>query len=487
MTYGWDGDEIELMHEAFIYRTDDEYAAVLAPFLSEAVEAGQRAVAVTSPARRDLLRDALGGAEAAVSFLDASEWYRRPGATLAAWAAELEPHGDSPPVRVIGEIEFGTDPAAAERWTRYESVFNRAFADRVAWVVCAYDARTLPEPIVASAHLTHPVVSTAAGRAPSPEHFAGPELAASLSAGRDRPGARLADAVAIGPGSDPLELRRALTWPARAAGLADDVLDDLLLAVDEVGSTCAQATVRAGAWGGEWFSEVEQARRAPGALPLDDNAIGVLIGRLICDRVELVHTETSQLVRFVFGSPKASPRERILAASGELFAEHGIRGAGINAIIERAGVAKATFYAQFRSKDELVAAWLQTSPAHWFEGIRAELEARASSPLERLTLLFDVVGEWLAHDELHGCRALGAIAEARRSETTRSTADDLDSELEDYLRSTARGAGLPDADALAAQLLLLVSGAIGMAAARGSASPLETARLAARSLVATRS
>jgi AcrR family transcriptional regulator len=262
------------------------------------------------------------------------------------------------------------------------------------------------------------------------------------------------------------------------------VLDDLLLAIGELARTSAHATVRAGASGGEWFCEVEHARRAPGALPVDENGLGILIGRLICDRVELVHSETAEVVRFVVGNPKASPRERILAAASELFAEGGIRGTGINAIIERAGIAKATFYAQFPSKDELVAAWLATSPARWFEGVRAELEARATSPVERLTLLFDVVEEWLAHDELHGCHALGAISEARRSDVTRSSAADLDAELEDYLRSTARAAGLPDPDALAAQLLMLVSGAIGVAAARGSASPLAAARLAASSLVA---
>jgi AcrR family transcriptional regulator len=211
-----------------------------------------------------------------------------------------------------------------------------------------------------------------------------------------------------------------------------------------------------------------------------------LIGRLICDRVEVVHSATGPLVRFVFGSPKATPRERILAASGELFAEQGIRGTGINAIIDRAGVAKATLYAHFGSKDQLVSAWLQSSPARWFDGVRAELEARSPTPAERLALLFDVLAEWLAADELHGCQALGAASEARTSEATRAMLAELDSEIEDYLRSTARAAGLGDPEGVASQLLVLVSGAINVATVRGSAAPVAAAGLAAQRLLAAR-
>ncbi|MDX6515688.1 MAG: hypothetical protein QOH73_1354, partial [Gaiellaceae bacterium] len=74
--------EARLIHEAFIYRTDDEYAATLGPFLAEAVQAAHVAVAVTSPERIVLLREALGADQQGVSFHDAHDWYGRPGATL---------------------------------------------------------------------------------------------------------------------------------------------------------------------------------------------------------------------------------------------------------------------------------------------------------------------------------------------------------------------------------------------------------------------
>ncbi|MCZ2404477.1 helix-turn-helix transcriptional regulator [Paenarthrobacter sp. Z7-10] len=57
------------------------------------------------------------------------------------------------------------------------------------------------------------------------------------------------------------------------------------------------------------------------------------------------------------GSPGA--RERIMAAAYDLFSRRGIRDVGINELVSRAGVAKATFYAHFPSKDNLVLAFLE--------------------------------------------------------------------------------------------------------------------------------
>src|SRR6202046_3076328 len=65
----------------------------------------------------------------------------------------------------------------------------------------------------------------------------------------------------------------------------------------------------------------------------------------------------------VKGSPRAdvvkrSPRERLLEAAGELFYAEGIQSVGIDRVIERAGVAKASLYSTFGSKEELVRAYL---------------------------------------------------------------------------------------------------------------------------------
>src|SRR5215471_5243695 len=77
------------------------------------------------------------------------------------------------------------------------------------------------------------------------------------------------------------------------------------------------------------------------------------------------------------------PRQRILAAAGELFYHHGIRAVGVESIAEAAGTNKMTLYRHFESKDELVAEYLRQeaakADAYW-----AALAARHPDPLSQI-------------------------------------------------------------------------------------------------------
>src|SRR6202008_4553437 len=72
---------------------------------------------------------------------------------------------------------------------------------------------------------------------------------------------------------------------------------------------------------------------------------------------------------------RASPRERLFPASDELFYRDGVRSTGIDAIIEKAGVAKGSLYYIFGGKDELVAAYLRGRLERW----RQRVESAQSS------------------------------------------------------------------------------------------------------------
>ena len=66
------------------------------------------------------------------------------------------------------------------------------------------------------------------------------------------------------------------------------------------------------------------------------------------------------------GQERKTPRERILDTAQALFYSQGIRAVGIDMIIEKSGVAKMSLYRNFRSKDDLVAAYLeQASERYW--------------------------------------------------------------------------------------------------------------------------
>ena len=61
-------------------------------------------------------------------------------------------------------------------------------------------------------------------------------------------------------------------------------------------------------------------------------------------------------------------RERILGTAYELFARRGMRDVGINELVDRAGITKATLYRHFPSKDDLVVAFLELREQRWTRG-----------------------------------------------------------------------------------------------------------------------
>ena len=77
-------------------------------------------------------------------------------------------------------------------------------------------------------------------------------------------------------------------------------------------------------------------------------------------------------------APGLSARERLLAAASELFYAEGVHTVGIDRVIERAGVAKASLYNTFGSKDELVRAYLEARHAQTSERIRNRMPSGAS-------------------------------------------------------------------------------------------------------------
>src|SRR6202022_3351081 len=101
----------------------------------------------------------------------------------------------------------------------------------------------------------------------------------------------------------------------------------------------------------------------------------------------------------------------------DLFAQRGVRGVGVDEVIERAGVAKATLYRHFPSKDELVLGFLQERERRWTRD-RAESGPlqRGVTPDEQLLAIFDVFDEWFREewsnrDQFEGCSFVNVLLE----------------------------------------------------------------------------
>lgn len=175
-----------------------------------------------------------------------------------------------------------------------------------------------------------------------------------------------------------------------------------------------------------------------------------------------------------------SARDRLLKAADELFYERGIRNVGIDEVIARAGVAKASLYNHFTSKDELVAEYVRRRDARWGAWFRAEVERRASTPRERLLVVFDVLLDWFAQEDFRGCAFQNAAVElADRRHPAHAAVLENKRGIGAYLEQLAREAGLRDPDAVAMQLAVLAEGAIVMAHVGSAANPARAARDAA--------
>ena len=151
-------------------------------------------------------------------------------------------------------------------------------------------------------------------------------------------------------------------------------------------------------------------------------------------------------------------RERLLAAADELFYEEGVNLVGIDRVIERAGVAKASLYDCFGSKEELIRSYLQQR--HEARQIRLrERLSRCATPREKILAVFDSMAEAAAAPGFRGCAFARASAEARPDSSVKATCDESRAWNLALFADLAKQAGAPDPDRVAQQLRLLYDGA----------------------------
>ncbi|MCY1137551.1 TetR/AcrR family transcriptional regulator [Actinoplanes sp. Pm04-4] len=155
---------------------------------------------------------------------------------------------------------------------------------------------------------------------------------------------------------------------------------------------------------------------------------------------------------------KPSARDRLLAAADELFYAEGIHTVGIDRVIERAGVAKASLYSTFGSKDELVRAYLEGRHALRRTRLLAGLE-RYDDPRDRLLGVFEVLAELTGTPGFRGCPFYNASAESTRGGPIEEVSNANRAWTRGLFFELARDAGAKDPAGLADQLVVLYDGA----------------------------
>jgi anti-sigma regulatory factor (Ser/Thr protein kinase) len=305
---------VDFVHEALLYRDDEDYLAGTVPFVRDGLAAGEPVLVAVPQYGIDLLRRALGRQAEQVEFLDMRRAGRNPGRIIPGVLAAFTDNNSTSTgrVRIVGEpiwpdrteLEY---PACVQ----HEALINTAFEDRPAWILCPYDTTNLSPEAVRDAETTHPIVVEGQRRRTSVGYREPFLIAEEFNRPLPTPPP---DAVTRRFDLDALGVTRRLVAAfAVDTGLTADQVEDLVLAVNEL---TTNSVVHGGGFGtlllwregGAVVCEVRDAgriaspmvgRRNPGANAR--GGYGVMLVNLLCDLVRVHTHEAGTSIRVYIG------------------------------------------------------------------------------------------------------------------------------------------------------------------------------------------
>ncbi|WP_326690634.1 TetR/AcrR family transcriptional regulator [Streptomyces sp. NBC_01795] len=174
---------------------------------------------------------------------------------------------------------------------------------------------------------------------------------------------------------------------------------------------------------------------------------------------------------------------RVLSAADALFYQHGVQAVGMDRIRDASGVSLKRIYQCFPSKGALVEAYLRRRD-RWARTALEEHVARHVDSEERLLAVFDWLHDWFEGPDFHGCAFINAFGElGSGSQGVADAVRDHKAAVHQYLSDLVHETGAAEPDGLAAQLVLLLDGAMSTASITDSPAPARQARAAARTLL----
>jgi AcrR family transcriptional regulator len=180
---------------------------------------------------------------------------------------------------------------------------------------------------------------------------------------------------------------------------------------------------------------------------------------------------------------RTKSEERILTAAADLFYANGLRGVGVDQVIEASGVAKSTLYAHFRTKEELVAAYLRRTDDSWMSQLQSAAEQAGDDAGEQLVGLFDALEAAFDRHGFFGCPFVSA-AEAERDSQARAITMEHTRRRQTWLAELSARAGARAPESLARHIGLLIDGALASGRLLQDRVVVDEAKDAARLLVA---
>ena len=304
-------------HEALFYAGLDDFLAGTVPFLVQGLEADEPMLVAVPEPRLKALRGELAGNADRVAFLDMGQIGRNPAHIIPAWSEFLKSHGGGTvPVRGIGEpIWAGRTADELVECQRHETLLNVAFADSGSWrLLCPYDTVGLPSDVIEEAQRSHPWVSRADGNRDTSAHCLALAIMANPFDAPLPPAPPGAETLPFGL-SELGAARNFVALLARAAGLSNARVDDLVLAAHELVSNSIRhgggtGTMRVWHDGHAVVCEVADNGRighplAGRQLPADDSVggRGLWMANQLCDLVQIRTFADSSVVRLHMRTP----------------------------------------------------------------------------------------------------------------------------------------------------------------------------------------
>ena len=178
-------------------------------------------------------------------------------------------------------------------------------------------------------------------------------------------------------------------------------------------------------------------------------------------------------------------RERVLQTASELFYRRGVRAVGVDLVVEEAGVAKTSLYRHFRTKDDLIAAFLAREDEDFWATWDRVAEREQDDAARELEAQLEWIGERVGRPHYRGCPQLNVAAEfPDRDHPARKVATAHKRELRRRLEGIAARLGVEDADELGGQLSLLINGAFVSSQVLSPGEATQLLRGSAQALIA---
>lgn len=179
-------------------------------------------------------------------------------------------------------------------------------------------------------------------------------------------------------------------------------------------------------------------------------------------------------------------REKILNVATLLFDARGINSSGVDAIIAESGIAKATLYKYFPSKNQLIIAYLREKSDRFYAWLNQKLQSNKNSSKEILYELCDLVEQWITTPEFHGLPFhIASVEFPDPAHPIHTYSVELSNELQHYLSKIAALAGVKDSDTLGQQLAIIFEGAALIERLSPGSGAAKRAKHAALTLIQT--